>query len=435
MKAISFEKEIEQVKKWAWPRYSGKVTHVIGMLIESIGPEAYLGEICIVYGRHGEKVPCQVVGFKEQKTLLMALSDMSHVALGAEVFPTGGAHQIAMADSLCGRVLDALGNPLDGKGPLEIDHYYSVAAKPPAALERKRIAEVFPTGIKAIDAFLTLGKGQRMGIFSTAGVGKSTLMGMLARNAKADINVIALIGERGREVKEFVEKDLGKEGLERSVIVVSTADQMATLRSKGASVACAIAEYFRDKGKHVLLLMDSLTRYTTALREIGLAIGEPITTKGHPPSLFSHLPFLLERAGNSSKGSITGIYTILEDGEDTLDPISEYIRSLLDGHIVLSKKMSIAHNFPPIDILKSLSRVMGDIVTKDHLKQAGAIRELLQAYQETEELIEVGAYVSGTNPIVDKAREKKDKITQFLRQNAHFFHPYEKTLRDLSLLL
>lgn len=300
-------------------------------------------------------------------------------------------------------------------------------------MERQRIEKKLATGIKAIDGFLTLGRGQRIGIFSEAGVGKSTLMGMLAKRSEADINVIALIGERGREVREFIEKDLGKEGLSRSCVIVTTSDQMATLRCKGAKTATAIAEYFRDQRKNVMLMMDSISRYAMALREIGLAIGEPPTTRGYPPSVFAYLPSLLERAGNSDKGSITGVYTILED-KGSFDPIAEHMRSLLDGHIVLSKKRSMANHFPPIDILASLSRVMGDIATKEHVLNAAGVRDLLQAYKEAEELIEVGAYVEGTNQKVDKARRKLGVIEKFLRQDAHQFHPFKDTLHELATL-
>lgn len=423
-------KEMEKLKKWSWPRFSGRVTQVIGMLIESKGPEASIGEVCYVFGKNGKKIPCQVVGFKEEKVLLMALSEMSQIASGAEVFPKDEVHQVGVAPALCGRILDALGEPIDGKGPIEFETFYPVSSPPPSALERQRITEKLVTGIKAIDGFLTLGRGQRIGIFSEAGVGKSTLMGMLANRSEADINVIALIGERGREVREFIEKDLGKEGLSRSCVIVTTSDQMATLRCKGAQVATAIAEYFRDQRKNVMLMMDSVSRFAMALREIGLAIGEPPTTRGYPPSVFAYLPALLERAGNSDRGSITGVYTILEEKENN-DPIAEHMRSLLDGHISLSKKLSIANHFPPIDILNSLSRVMTDVASPEHVRQASRIRDLLQAYKEAEELIEVGAYVPGTNPKVDIAKKKMEEIELFLRQNSHTFHPFKDTLHEL----
>lgn len=400
------QKEIELVKEKTPPRLSGRVTHVIGLLIESSGPDVFVDELCFVYSKKGTPIPCQVVGFKEQKVLLMSLGDVTHISPGAEVYPTGEVHQVAVSESLCGRILDALGAPIDGKGPLFSEKFYPVTAPPPAPLSRAPITEPLTTGIKAIDTFMTLGKGQRMGIFSSPGVGKSTLMGMIAKSSKADINVIALIGERGREVREFIERELGAEGLARSVVVVATSDQAALLRSKGANVATAIAEYFRDLGKHVVLMMDSISRYAMALREIGLAIGEPPTTRGYTPSVFAQLPRLLERAGNGAKGSITGIYTILSEEDEMHDPIPEQMRSLLDGHIQLSKKLAAANRFPPIDVLHSLSRVMPHVATRAEQEEAAKMRRVLHTYKEAEELINLGAYVEGSNPLIDEAIAK-----------------------------
>lgn len=423
---------MQRIKECAGPRLSGRVTHVIGLLIESNGPEVYVDELCYVYGKNSEAIPCQVVGFKEQKVLLMSLGDMTHISPGAEVYPTGELHRVAVSEALCGRILDGLGHPIDGKGELIAEKFYPVMAPPPAPLTRQPIMQPLETKIKVLDGCCTLGKGQRIGIFSAPGVGKSTLMGMIAKKALADINVIALIGERGREVREFIERELGAEGLSRSVVIVVTSDQAALLRAKGANVATAIAEYFRDLGKHVILMMDSISRYAMALREIGLAIGEPPTTRGYTPSVFASLPRLLERAGNSEKGSITGIYTILCEEEELHDPIPDQMRALLDGHIHLSKKLSASHHFPPVDVLKSLSRVMPHIVSAEHQSTSGKLRSLLHAYHEAEELIQLGAYVAGSNPKIDEALEKMDGILNFLKQEAVEAFSLEKTVTQLK---
>ncbi|MEZ5315180.1 MAG: FliI/YscN family ATPase [Chlamydiales bacterium] len=411
-----FKKEISLAKKRHSPRISGRVTQVIGLLIKSIGPEVFVGELCYIYSRKRERILCQVVGFKDQKVLLMSFGDSTHIAPGAEVYPTEEVHQIALSKNLCGRILDALGRPIDGKGLLFTETLYPVLASPPHPLSRKLITEALPTGVKVIDALCTLGKGQRVGIFSSPGVGKSTLMGMIARMSQADINVIALIGERGREVREFIEKELGTEGLARSVVVVATSDQAALLRSQGADVATAIAEYFRDLGHHVILMMDSVSRYAMALREIGLAIGEPPTTRGYTPSVFASLPRLLERVGNSEKGSITGIYTILSEENEIHDPIPDQMRSLLDGHIQLSSELAASHHFPPIDVLRSLSRLMHAVTDSDQQEKAGKIRHLLHTYREAEELINLGAYVPGSNPNIDEAVKQIDVINKKLQQ-------------------
>lgn len=429
---ISLQSEITRLQEWTGPRVSGRVTHVIGLLIESSGPHVSVGELCTIYGKKGEAIPCEVVGFKDRKVLLMALTGSGCIAPGCEVFPTEKMHRIPVSPALCGRILDGLGRPIDGKGDIVARTYAPVSAPPPHPLGRGRIDTVLPTGIKAIDGLLTLGRGQRMGIFSGAGVGKSTLMGMIAQLSRADINVIALIGERGREVREFIERDLGPEGLARSVVVVATADQAALLRSKGASVATAIAESFRDQGKHVILMMDSITRYAMAQREIGLAVGEPPTTKGYTPSVFAELPRLLERAGNGERGSITGIYTILAEGDDLSDPVADQTRALLDGHIVLSRTLAGAAHFPPIDVLDSVSRVMGHLVSKQHLARAARLRELLQAYRDGEELIHIGAYVSGSNPNIDRAIARIDPIRNFLKQGPEGSWGMEETLSELK---
>lgn len=410
------ERELQAVEEWSGHRISGRVTHLIGLLIESNGPDTSVGEICYVFGKDRKKLPCQVVGFKERKVLLMPLGDVRHIKPGSEVFPTEDVHTIPVGYELKGRILDALGHPIDGKAPIVPQSFYPVSAPPPAPLARKRIREALPTQIKAIDSLLTIGKGQRVGIFSPPGVGKSSLMGMIARRAQADINVIALIGERGREVREFIERDLAVEGLARSVVVVVTSDQPALLRRKGANVAMCIAEYFRDQGQNVLLMMDSISRYAMALREIGLAIGEPPTNKGYTPSVFADLPKLLERAGNSDKGSITGIYTILSEDEEWGDPIPEAVRSLLDGHISLSRSLAEGGHFPPIDVLKSLSRLMAQLASQEQLSHASKVRKLLHAYREAEELIQIGAYVEGSNALIDEAIAKREALLNFLQE-------------------
>jgi flagellum-specific ATP synthase len=432
---LSLAREISQVKRWEGIRISGRITHIVGLLIESIGPKACLGEICYAYGKNGQAIPCEVVGFKDKNVLLMCLGEMTALTTGSEVYPTGHVHRVAVSNAMCGRVLDALGRPIDDKGPLIPEKYYPVIAAPPEPLRRRRIHDILSTGVKSIDATCTAGQGQRFGIFSGSGVGKSTLMSMMARMSSADINVIALVGERGREVREFIERDLGPEGLARSVVVVATSDQAALLRSKGACVATAIAEYFRDMGKNVLLIMDSVTRYAMALREIGLAIGEPPATKGYTPSVFAALPKLLERAGNSDKGSITGIYTILAEGDDLNDPIVDTVRSILDGHIVLSRKLASANHFPPVDVLESLSRVMSDITTSTHYEKAGKLRDLLQVYKEAEDLINIGAYVSGSNPKIDQAISLIGSIRSFLKQKSHEQFTFVQTEKLLSTLI
>ncbi len=432
---ISLDEEIASVKSWPGPPLSGRVTHVVGLLIESAGPSVHLGEICYIYDIDGASTPCEVVGFKESKVLLMSLGERAHIAPGAEVYPTGEIHRVAVAQSMCGRILDALGNPIDGKGQIRVEKYYPVTAIPPDILSRQRITEVLSTGIKSIDGMCTAGVGQRFGVFSGSGVGKSSIMGMIARMSSADINVIALIGERGREVREFIERDLGTEGLKRSVIVVATSDQAALLRAKGANVATAIAEFFRDQGHNVVFLMDSITRYAMALREIGLAVGEPPTTKGYPPSVFALLPKLLERAGTSHNGAITGIYSILVEGDDLNDPIADTVRSILDGHVVLSRKLATAHHYPPLDVLQSLSRVMKDVVDVEFFALAGRIRDLMQTYKEAEDLINIGAYAPGSNPKIDAAILSIDNIRSFLKQDTREGYSFEETKKIMQGLL
>jgi flagellum-specific ATP synthase len=432
---LSLDKEVEKVKKWPGLRISGIVNQIIGLLIESIGPVSHLGELCYIYNKQGEAVPCEVVGFKENKVLLMSLGEMTQIAPGSEVYPTGQIPMIGVSESLCGRILDALGNPIDGKGPIKAEKYYPIMAAPPRPMQRKLITHVLSTGIKAIDSTCTIGQGQRMGIFSGAGVGKSTLLGMIAKMSQADINVIALIGERGREVREFIEKDLGPQGLARSVVVAVTSDQTALLRTKGAHTATAIAEYFRDLGKNVVFMMDSITRFAMSLREIGLAVGEPPTTRGYTPSVFAMLPKLLERMGNFPQGTITGIYTILVEADDMNDPVADTVRAILDGHIVLSRKLAVANQYPAIDILNSLSRLMRSISNKEHITQAGRLRDILQTYTDAEDLINLGAYVPGSNPKIDEAISLIEPVRHFLMQKINESFSFEETENLLKKIM
>ncbi len=394
----------------------GKVSKVVGLTIESTGPEAKINDTCEILLKNTDKrVLCEVVGFREGRLLLMPYEDVGGVSIGDCVVSCGESFGIPVGHNLLGYVLDGLGRPMDGT-VLTHEKYYNSEAMPPNPMQRVMIDEVLPLGVKAVDSLLTLGKGQRIGIFAGSGVGKSTLMGMFARNTRADINVIALIGERGREVKEFIERDLGVEGQARSVIVCATSDQPALIRKKAAKTATAIAEYFRDCGMDVLLMMDSLTRFSMAQREIGLASGEPPVSRGYPPSVYGEMPKLLERAGRTEKGSITGIYTVLVDGDDMNEPIADTARGILDGHIVLSRKLAHKNHYPAIDILQSISRVMSSIVTKEHKKAANQLKNVLATYTESEDLINIGAYKAGSNKEIDYAIQKIDAVNQFLMQ-------------------
>lgn len=398
-------------------KLNGKVSQVIGVVVESKGPAARLGEICeIHYSRTTPPVLAEVVGFRENSVLLMPMGEMADIAPGSDVIATGSQLKVQVGPGLLGRVLDGLGNPIDGLGPVDAEHEVSVSRKPPHPLQRRRITEALSFGIKAVDGLLTCGKGQRIGIFAGSGVGKSTLLGMIARNTEADINVIALIGERGREVRDFLERDLGPEGLARSVVIVATSDQVAIARLRGAMLATALAEYFRDAGKDVMLMMDSVTRVAWAQREIGLAVGEPPTTRGYTPSVFAMLPRLLERSGTSAQGSITGLYTVLVDGDDMNEPVADSVRSILDGHIVLSRDLAHRNHYPAIDVLHSVSRLISDVTTRAHQSAAGNLRDLLATYRSAEDLINIGAYVDGSNPRIDKSKECIDSINAFLKQ-------------------
>lgn len=412
--------------------FKGYVEEIVGLIIQARGPKASLGELCYIISQK-ERIPCEVVGFKREKTLLMPLGNFNGIRPGCEVVATGSFLKIKVNPHIIGRVLDGLGNPLDNKGKL-YGQDCPLEAEPPHPLKRKRILEPLELGVKALDGLLTCGQGQRMGIFAGSGVGKSTLLGMIARNTNADINVIALIGERGREVKEFLEKDLGKEGLKKSVVIVASSDQPALYRIKGAYTATAVAEYFRNQGKNVILMMDSVTRFAMALREVGLAVGEPPATRGYPPSVFATLPRLLERAGTSYKGSITGLYTVLVDGDDMNEPISDAVRGILDGHIVLSRDLAALNHYPAIDVLHSVSRVMRDIVSEEHDRLAGIFKEYMAVYAESKDLIDVGAYVAGTNPKIDRAIAKINQFNEFLRQDVQEHYSLADTREKLQQL-
>lgn len=417
-------------------RIHGRVVGAVGLLIESQGPPAKLGEICLIErGRREPPLQVEVVGFRNGRTLLTPLGELTGVAPGSEVIPTRQTASVGVSDALLGRVLDGLGNPIDGKPAPPIARRYPLLAEAPPALERPPLRTPLPLGVRAIDALLTCAYGQRVGIFAGSGVGKSTLMGMIARNTAAEVNVIALIGERGREVREFIEDSLGEQGLQRSVLVVATSDQPAIVRQKAAFTATAIAEYFRDQGKQVLLMMDSLTRLAMAQREIGLSAGEPPAARGYTPSVFALMPRLLERAGNSAHGSITALYTVLVDGDDLNDPIADTARAILDGHIVLSRTLTQQGHYPPIDVLASLSRVMPNIVAPEHLRAANRLRQLLAAYRDAEDLIAIGAYQQGANPLVDFAAARMGAIRQFLRQPRDEQPTFEETLQGLYALV
>ncbi len=411
----------------------GYVDQVIGLIIYSVGPRASIGELCYI-NNGNEQIPSEVVGFRNDRILLMPLGIFTGISPGTEVIATGSSLKVKVSEKLRGRVLDALGKPMDGLEMVE-GASYPLNNTPPHPLQRKRIDEVLQVGVKVIEGMLTLGVGQRLGIFAGSGVGKSTLLGMISRNSKADINVIALIGERGREVKEFIEKDLGPEGLERSIVVVASSDQPALYRIKGAYTATAIAEYFRDEGYNVMLMMDSVTRFAMAQRELGLAIGEPPATKGYTPSVFAELPKLLERAGASDKGTITGLYTVLVDGDDMNEPIADAVRGILDGHIVLSRKIAMQNHYPSVDILNSVSRVMKDIVSVEHYDLSQSIKELTAIYNEAKDLIDVGAYIKGSNPKIDKAMEKIDSINAFLRQDVYENFSLEETIHTMKKII
>ncbi len=417
-------------------KVNGKVSDVIGLVIISVGPVVSLGEVCIIVDREGSEVcKAEVVGFKEGKVLSIALGEVHNISPACDIIATGRSFTVGVGDELLGRVIDGLGQPIDGKGEIICDSYRSIHNDPPNPLTRARISEPLQTGVRALDGLLTVGKGQRLGIFAGSGVGKSVTLGMIARNTNADVNVITLIGERGREVREFIEKDLGPEGLKKSVVIVATSDKPALIRMKGAFIGATISEYFRDQGKDVVLMMDSVTRFAMAQREIGLTVGEPPTTKGYTPSVFAMLPKLLERAGTKDKGSITGFYTVLVDGDDMNEPIADAVRSILDGHVVLSRKLANKGQFPAVDPLQSVSRVMPDVVTTDHRKRAIAFNEILATYREAEDLINIGAYVKGSNPQIDHSLTKIRFLRNFLKQDMLEKSTYEETVSKLKEII
>lgn len=411
----------------------GRVSKVIGLTVESIGPDAKLNDVCkiLLRDKPGQHINAEVVGFKDNRIVLMPFENVDGIGPGCIVENTNEALNVNVGEGLLGKTVDGLGVPTDGS-ELQSFERYPVEQTAPDPMDRVIINEILPLGVKAVDGLLTIGKGQRIGIFAGSGVGKSTLLGMFARNTKADINVIALIGERGREVREFIERDLGEEGMKRSVVVMATSDKPALIRNKAAKTATAIAEYFRDQGKDVLLMMDSLTRFSMAQREIGLASGEPPVTRGYPPSMYSEMPKLLERAGNSDKGSITGLYTVLVDGDDFNEPITDTARSILDGHIMLSRKLAHKNHYPAIDVLQSISRCMSQIADKHQKELAGRLKNVMATYTEAEDLINIGAYKSGSNKNIDYAISKIDKVNEFLLQATDEKITFEDEIRRLE---
>ncbi len=410
----------------------GHITRVVGLIIESKGPEVSIGELCLIKNK-SKTVEAEVVGFEDNRVLLMPIGEMEGINPGARVIATGEKLKVKVGEKMLGQVLNGIGEPImDDSNILTGLAERPVDRQPPNPLERKRITEPLSLGIKSIDGLLTVGRGQRVGIFAGSGVGKSTLLGMAARNTEADINVIGLVGERGREVREFIERDLGQEGLERSIVVVATSDKPALVRVKAAQITTAIAEYFRDKGQDVLLMMDSVTRVAMALREVGLATGEPPATRGYPPSVFARLPRLLERTGTNAKGTITALYTVLVEGDDFNEPVSDTVRGILDGHIDLSRELASRNHYPAIDVLSSVSRVMTEIADDEHLEAAGELKKMLADYRESEDLINIGAYEPGSNPDVDRALENIDQINDFLHQGITEKTDFENTVNQLK---
>ena len=431
-------RQFEQIIATSTPiKACGNVTQVVGLVVEANGPVVQLGCICDIHGKENEPpVMAEVLGFRDRTVLMMPLEDIRSIGPGSRVVARQHKASVAVGPQLLGRIIDGLGNPIDGQGPLNADRSFPIYATPINPLLRQRIRKPLDMGVRSINGLLSVGCGQRMGIFAGSGVGKSVLMGMIARKSSADVNVIALIGERGRELNEFIEKELGQEGLKKSVVVVATSDHLPLVRVRGAFVATAIAEFFRDQGMHVNLMMDSLTRFAMAQREIGLALGEPPTTKGYTPSVFTLLPKLLERAGTSDhNGTITGLYTVLVEGDDMNEPIADAARSILDGHIVLTRELADQNHYPAVDVLKSISRVMVDIATLQHKHNAGRLKELLATYRKAEDLINIGAYVTGSNPKIDRAISKIDQINSYLRQDIRENVNFETSLQQLDQIM
>ncbi len=438
MKTMNSLKEASQIIKEIDPiQVRGNVTNIVGLVIEGHGPGSAMGGLCEVYSKDMQtSIMAEVVGFRNNRVLLMPLGDLSGIGPGSSIVARRNNPMVRIGENFLGRVVDGLGNPLDDKGIVLGEKEIPLYGNPLNPLRKKRITEPLDLGIRAINANLTVGKGQRMGIMAGSGVGKSVLLGMMARHTKADVNVIALIGERGREVKEFIERDLGEEGLKRSVVIAATSDQPALIRIRGAYLATAVAEYFRDQGKDVLLMMDSVTRFAMAMREIGLAIGEPPTTKGYTPSCFAKMPKLLERAGNNaSKGSITGLYTVLVEGDDFNEPVADTVRSIVDGHIVLSRDIAARNHYPAIDILRSVSRVMNDIVDARHTSLSRKMLQIMAVYEEAKDLINIGAYVEGNNPEIDNAIRYIAQINEFLKQNIEDRSSIEEAVQGMQAIL
>ena len=431
-----FRNAIRQIQQAETIAHTGKIENIVGMSIEASGSKAAVGDICRIYSDESAgQVSAEVVGFRNDHLLLMPYSEMNGISAGNFVRNTGHQLELKVGMHLKGRIINALGQPIDEKGPLEEGVSYCIGGNYINPLTRPPIRERMEFGVKAIDGLLTIGKGQRMGIFAGSGVGKSTLLGMIARNVKADINVIALVGERGREVLEFVQKDLGEAGMARSVLVVATSDQPAMLRMKCPSVATGIAEYFRDQGYDVLLMMDSLTRFAMAQREVGLSIGEPPVARGYTPSIYAELPKLLERSGNFRRGSITGIYTVLVEGDDMNDPIADTVRGILDGHIVLSRSLAAANHYPAIDIGASISRLMVELVSQEHRQLASRLRDILSVYEKNADLVSIGAYKAGSNPKLDFALQKIDDINGYLMQGINEAFSYSQCLELMAKIL
>ncbi len=433
---FDFEKYTSIIQNMDPLIYSGKVEMITGLTVESRGPAVKIGEMCLIYTLKGDAhLNAEVVGFRENFVLLMPYGDLAGVGPGSRVVSTNQILRVPVGMNYMGRVLDGMGNPIDNGPPLLADEYYPVENHPPNPLSRPRIQEILPLGVRAIDGLLTCGRGQRIGIFAGSGVGKSTLLGMIARNARSDVNVITLIGERGREVNDFLQKDLKEEGLKRSVIVVASSDQPALVRSKSAMVGTSIAEYFRDKGLNVLLMMDSLTRYAMAQREIGMAVGEPPVSRGYTPSVYTVMPKLLERTGNSEKGSITALYTVLVEGDDLNEPITDTARGILDGHIVLSRALANRNHYPAIDVLASISRLMSDIAAPEHKQAANRFKALMAVYKDAEDLINIGAYKAGSNPEIDEAIALHKGIEAILNQRVDEPCTFEETVRRIIELV
>ncbi|HEK4533024.1 TPA: flagellar protein export ATPase FliI [Clostridioides difficile] len=428
--SIDFDKINKKIENLELTISEGRVKKIIGLTVEVEGIKAFVGELCVIYNQVNKPVNCEVVGFKDKEVILMALGELTLIAPGCKVISKGILLSVMCSDNLLGKVLDGLGNPIDNSDAVLGDRY-NLNNEPPDPMKRKKIRNIMETGVRAIDAFTTCGEGQRIGIFAGSGVGKSTTLGMIARNAKADVNVIALIGERGREVLDFIDKDLGEEGMKKSVVVCATSDKAPLVRLKGALTATAIAEYFRDQGKKVILMMDSVTRFAMAQREVGVAIGEPPAQKGYTPSVFAMLPKLMERTGTSDKGSITAFYTVLVDGDDFNEPIADTTRGILDGHIVLSRDLANKNHYPSIDVLNSLSRLMNEIASKEDIKIASFARDMLAEYREAEDLINIGAYASGTNKKIDEAIYYHEHIINFLKQGINEKSSFNETISSL----